>query len=221
VLHRGGEHHIGAVVRARERLHAGGIAHEEGARPRGAAIGGTVDAAILALRVEIPLRGDEHRAVVARIDEDGRDLFRGAEPHVRPRAAGVDRFVDAVALIDRAAGDLIAGADPNDIRIRRRDGDGADRGNAGDAVEHRIPDFARARGLPDAGRRRAHVECAGFANGARRSGDASATEGADAAPDETVEHVGRDGRGSQYGEGGESEERTKLEHEFNSGEKRD
>jgi hypothetical protein len=36
-----------------------------------------------------------------------------------------------------------------------------------------------------------------------------------------MEHVGRDGRGSQYGEGGESEERTKLEHEFNSGEKRD
>jgi hypothetical protein len=46
---------------------------------------------------------------------------------VRPRLAGVGRLVDAVARHDVAADARLAHADVDEVRVRLRDGDRADR----------------------------------------------------------------------------------------------
>ena len=64
---------------------------------------------------------------IGRVDHDARDVMRVAQPHVRPRLAGILRLVDAVARVRAARAARVAGSDPDDPGIRRRDGDGADR----------------------------------------------------------------------------------------------
>ena len=73
--------------------------------------------------MNVALRRDEHEIRIAHADEHRRNLLRRVEPDVSPCAARVVRPVDAVALVDRPAGDDVAGARVDDVRVRRRDFD--------------------------------------------------------------------------------------------------
>ena len=59
--------------------------------------------------------------------ENLRHVVRFGQSHVRPRAAGVDRFVDAVAGVRAARLVGLARAHPDDVRGRRRNRHGANR----------------------------------------------------------------------------------------------
>ena len=74
----------------------------------------------------IALRCHEEDVGVARIDDNGRNLFACGEARGLPRLTGVGGLVESVAFIHGTAGDLIAGADVNDVRVGRRHLDGAD-----------------------------------------------------------------------------------------------
>src|ERR1019366_3071393 len=65
-----------------------------------------------------------------------------------------------------------------------------------DRVEHRVPRFTGARGLPDAARRKSGVKSAALTDNAGDRGDPAAAERADVSPDESGEEIGPDGRGA-------------------------
>jgi hypothetical protein len=87
------------------------------------------------------------------MNDDPRDVVRVRQAHGLPGRAAVDRLEDALAGIRRARIGLLAGADPDDLRIRRRDGDGSYGGHfdrvgdvlPGDAVVDRLPQAAGSR----------------------------------------------------------------------------
>ena len=83
-----------------------------------AAVGRLVEAALAAGGPERSLRGDVDDVRVARIDDDLGDVLGLLEAHVRPALAAVEAAVDAVAVADVAAADVLAGADPDDVRGR-------------------------------------------------------------------------------------------------------
>src|SRR5205823_3427662 len=92
-----------------------------------AAIGGAENAALGVRSVRVAEDGDEEAVRIVRVDGDGRDLLAIAQTEVRPRRAGVGGLVDAVAGGEVGALQPFAAADVEDVRIRRRDGDRADR----------------------------------------------------------------------------------------------
>ena len=61
------------------------------------------------------------------MNDDARDVVRIGQAHELPGGAAVDRFEEALARIRGARIGLLAGAEPDDLRVRRRDGDRADR----------------------------------------------------------------------------------------------
>ena len=76
---------------------------------------------------------------------------------MRPRLAAVAAAVDAVAERRVVARVLLAGADVDDVGIRRRQRDLADRQHVL-VVEDRLPGRAAVDGLPDAAVGAGHVE---------------------------------------------------------------
>src|ERR1044071_9328001 len=145
--------------------------------------------------MDVTLRGDSHDVGVLRVDEHRWDLFRVVEAEVLPRAAGVGGFVDAIALSDPPAGDQVAHADVDDVRVGRGHGDGADRRGFFDRVEDGVPGLAGARRFPDPAHGEADVEDSELArsDGAGHGGHASGAEGTEVAPGEAVEERGVDG----------------------------
>ena len=117
VLHGGSEDHGRHVVRASELLHAGAVVHEQRARPCGTAVGGAEHAARFTLLVHVALCGHEHCTSVSGVNEHRGNLFCGIESDVLPRASGISGLVDAVALVDGAAGGHVARADVHDVRL--------------------------------------------------------------------------------------------------------
>src|ERR1035441_1106839 len=99
-----------------------------------------------------------------------------------PVRAGVDRFPDAVADVDRFlhAAD-VAGAHINDVGVGARDGDGADGFLVG-VVEDGFPGVAAACAFPDAASGCAEVIGGGVAGDAGDGGDTSGAEGTDLPP---------------------------------------
>ena len=63
---------------------------------------------------------------IRRMNDDARDVVGVRKTHQLPCLAGVDRLEDAFARVRRARVRLIAGAHPDDVRVRGREGDGAD-----------------------------------------------------------------------------------------------
>ena len=125
--------------------------------PRGAAVHRPKHAAFLVLRVEVAHRGDVHDVGIRRMDRDARDVVRVLEAHVLPRLARVRRLVDAVARIRAARREGVARADPDDVRVRGRYGDVANRELAL-PVEHRLERRAVVGRLPHASGPERHVE---------------------------------------------------------------
>ena len=116
---------------------------------RRSAVGRAVDAALRVRAVRMAEHRDEETVRVAGIDEDRADLPAVAQAEVLPRPPAVGRFVDAVA--DREVRPLqsLAAADVDDVRVRRRDRERADRLRRL-LVEDRRPGAAGVVGLPDA-----------------------------------------------------------------------
>ena len=124
---------------------------------------------------------------ILRVDGDPADLSRVGEADVLPRAAGIDRLVDAVAVREVAAEAGLAHADVDHARVRRRDRDGADRAGLHVAVGDRAPGDAAIVGLPDAAAGGAHVVDVRLTGNAGHRGDAAAAVRTDAAPAERLE----------------------------------
>jgi hypothetical protein len=136
-------------------------------------------------------RRDEDDVGVGGMDPDLRDHLRLDEPDVRPRLARVSRLVHAVALRDVAAQLALAHPDVDDVRVRWRDGDGADRGARELAVGDRGPGCAAVDRLPKSAAGRAEiifVRARRAAGGRNRS---AAPGGTDAAPVERAERLRR------------------------------
>ena len=125
--------------------------------------------------------GDEQPVRIARVDDDLRDLLAVAQAQMRPRRAGVGGLVDAVAGGEVRPLQAFAAADVDDVRIGRRDRDGADR-SGGLVVEDRRPRPAGVGRLPDAAVHGADVEHVGLRRNAGGGFRAAAAEGPDVAP---------------------------------------
>ena len=158
VSYRRREDHVRHVARARQLLDAGFVVHEQRSRPGASAVGAAIHAARVVLGVDVALRRDQDDVGVARVHYYRRDLPGALEPQMLPATPRVRGLVDTVSLVDRAPRDHVPGAGVDHVWIRWRDFDGADRRDGLHGIEHRIPRFARARGLPHAARRQLHVE---------------------------------------------------------------
>ena len=119
-------------------------------------------------------RGEDPIRIV-RIDGERRDLLAVAQAEVRPGAAGVGRSVDAVAHREVGALQPLAAADVDDVRIRRRHRDRADRLRRL-VVEDGLPGAPVVVGPPDAAVADADVEDIRM-RPARRPGPACARRG--------------------------------------------
>ena len=128
---------------------AGVVVDELDVVPGLAAVGRLVDAAFRVRAEEMAERRDVDRVGVLRIDDDARDRLRLFQPDVGEGLAAVGRLVDAVAERRGLAVVRLAGADVDDVRVARMDGDVADRGG-GVGVEHRLERHAVVLRLPHA-----------------------------------------------------------------------
>ena len=117
---------------------------------------------------------------------------------VLPRVGGL---VDAVAVGEIGPLQALAAADVDDVRVGRRDGEGAD-GAGRLVVEDRLPGAAVVGGLPDAAVVDADVEDVGLAGHAGGADGAAAAERADHAPAQAG--VERRGEGLRGGAGHEA-----------------
>ena len=124
---------------------------DQALRPRLAAVGGLIQAALAAALPQRPRRRDVDHVGIARVHHDARDVLGSLQPHVAPGPAAVFALVDAVAVGDAALIVVLAGAHPDDRRILGIDRDVADRIRAV-VVEYRRPGGAVVVGQPDAAR---------------------------------------------------------------------
>ncbi len=96
-----------------------------------------VDAAIRVRAEQMAGHRDVHRLRTFRIDHDARDRLRLLQPDVRKRLSTVRRLINAVAKRRGLPIVGLAGADVDDVRVGRVDGDVADRRGAV-MLEHRL-----------------------------------------------------------------------------------
>src|SRR5205823_8268951 len=152
--------------------------------PRLAAVGAAIDA--LAAVPRIALRRGEHEIRILRVDHDLVDLDRVLEANMRPRLAGIDRFVHAVA--ERTL-HRVASAGIHNVGIGRRHLYRADAVDVRELIENRRPRHARASGLPNAAGGRPDVKHARLTDRAGDGRDAPTVKRADVAPAETGKEV--------------------------------
>src|SRR5207302_4551604 len=94
---------------------------------------------------------------VARVDQDLRDLLRVGEADRAPALASIGGAEHADALRDIRAHVGFAGAYIDDVRLGRRDRDGADGADV-NVIEDRLPRAASIVGAPNAAVDRAEIE---------------------------------------------------------------
>src|SRR5207248_9515053 len=136
----------------------GGIARiAQDQRPGLAAIGGAVDAALLAVAPELAGDAGVDEVGILRVYDHAGDAFGLGHAHVLPGLAAVGGLVDAVADRDGVARPGFAGAHPDGARIARVDGDGSDRLH-GLLVEDGFEGRPTVVRLPHAAARRADVD---------------------------------------------------------------
>src|SRR5262249_59003433 len=122
-----------------------------------AAVGRAEEPALLVGPVRMPEHRDEEPRRVARIDRDLGDLLPLAQAEVAPGSSRVGGLVDAVADGEIGPLQALAAADVDQVGVRRRYGDRADRGG-GLVVEDRRPRPAVVVAAEDAAVDRADVE---------------------------------------------------------------
>jgi len=91
--------------------------------PGASAIGRPEQSAVAAGSPKRASRCHENDLGIRRIDDHAPDVLGRLEAHVRPRFSAVLRLVDAVAPRCAALIVRLAGADPDDVGIARRDRD--------------------------------------------------------------------------------------------------
>src|SRR6187399_3582724 len=138
--------------------------------------------------IDVAERGDVDQCGVARMDDDLADLTGGLEPDAAPGLPRVGRLEHPVAKRDRVAHVSLAGADVDDVGIRRRHCDRADGRDAG-AVEDRRPGPAGVDRLPYAATDRPGVERVRLADDPRHRVDAAGAERTDVPPAPLLEHT--------------------------------
>ena len=142
-----------------------------------------VDAAIGIGVIDMAESGDVNAIGVGRVDHNASDLARGFEADMGPGLARVGGFEHADAIGVLAADIGLAGADVDDVRIRRGHGDGADRADRNALIGDGIPRAAGVFGLPHAAADGAEIEGVGLIGVAGDGIRASAAHGTDVAPD--------------------------------------
>src|SRR3989440_2532423 len=115
--------------------------------PALATVAAAVDATLIVGAKHVPERRHEYDIGVSRMDNDRANVARVAQTDMLPSLAGVERFVDTVAVCEVAARTGLAGAHIDDIVIGVGDCDGA---NGCDLllVEHRLPGDTGIGALP-------------------------------------------------------------------------
>src|SRR5215831_2587224 len=131
-------------------------------------------------------RGDVDDVGVGRMDLHAADLAGVSQADVRPCLARVGRFVDAVTGREIATQASLAHPDVDDVRIRLRDGHGADRAGVKVSVRHVVPRQAGILCLPDTAAGRAHVVDERLRGDAGDSGDTPAAEWTDVPPSQRI-----------------------------------
>ena len=179
-----GEHRRGIVGIGRELDRAAQRVLVEHLRPGAPAVGRAEHAALFVRAIDMALCGDQHHIGVARIDHDARDVPGVVEPRVRPGPAGVGGLPHAVAERCVLARGGLAGADVDDVRVRGRYRDGANRPERARAVEDRRPHVAAVGGLPHPAQGGADVVGFGRRRDTGDGGQAAAAKRADLAPGE-------------------------------------
>src|SRR5262249_20718413 len=119
-----------------------------------AAVAGLVQAALPVRPPEAAQGGHIGDVRVFRVDGDAADVARLLDAEVLPGLAAVGGAIGPVAPGDAVARVALAGADPDDVRVGRGHGDGADAQGRlvvedrrpGGAVVGRLPDAAGGRG---------------------------------------------------------------------------
>jgi len=158
---------------------AGLFVLEKRSHPGLAAVGGFVNAAFRFVGRDtqdgMSERAHDDNVRIAWIDDHGRNVMRIVEADVRPREACVGGFVHPVAF------GLLAGADVNDVGIRRRDCHRPNRGYAL-AIEDGSPHGAAIGGFPSTAAGRAHVIDGCVAGNACDGGNAAAAVRSDHPP---------------------------------------
>src|SRR6185437_4811930 len=181
----------------------GVVVDEEDLGPVLAAVGGLVDAALGVGGEQMAEGGGVHDVGILRVHNDPTDDVGRAQADEAPVLAAVGGLVHAAAGEDGVAGRGVAGADVEDLRIRGRHRHGADAAGLEVAVGEVAPVVAVVGRLPDAAAGGSHVENVGLVGNAGHGGDASAGEGADAAP---VQGAG--GRGLRRHRGGNGQQKS-------------
>ncbi len=133
---------------------------------------------------------------ILRIDDDAADLPRVVQADVLPGLSAVGGFVDSVARAESGANVGFAGAGIDDVGIRRRNFQCADRGD-GLPIEYRLPGHAGVDRLPDAAVDRAEVKRGSVARHAGDCNGAAAAKRADQSPLQPAEELRRNCLGGQ------------------------
>src|SRR6185369_16705737 len=153
--------------------YAGVFVDKQRLRPRLAAIGCLVDSAFAIWPPQVADYRDVNDVWIARVDNDPANMLRIPEPHVLPGLAAVERTIDTVAPRRTLSIIRLAGTDPDDIRVRGRYADVADRRRSL-LVEDRLEGRAGVCGFPYAAGRGSYIEGRGVAVDNREVVDASA-----------------------------------------------
>src|SRR2546421_7734936 len=111
-------------------------------------------AALLLWAISVAQRARQDDVRILWINHDVTNTSCFLKPHQFPGLARVRRFVDALAHRDVTANPGFAGAGPDYIWIRWRDGQRADRGD-GLTIEDRFPMHSAVSRFPNTARRRA------------------------------------------------------------------
>src|SRR5205823_1937375 len=145
------------------------------------AVDGAEDPALLVWTIWMPEHGDEEAVGILRIDGDLRNLLALPKAKVLPAPPAVDGSVDPVSRGQVGPLQAFAAAHIDDVRVRKRDGDGADASRRL-IVEDWRPRPAVVYRPPDAAVDRAHVEDARARRHAGSGLRAPSAEGPDRAP---------------------------------------
>jgi len=145
------------------------------------AIDGLVEATLATARPQRALRSHVDDLRISWIDQDGTDVLGVLQAHVLPGLTAIETSVDAIAVADVSAADVLAGTDPDGIRIVRIERQTTD-GVRLLAVENGFPGRARVLGLPDSSTTDRDVPRGGLVGMKRHVGDATRHQGRPDAP---------------------------------------
>ncbi len=138
------------VRRVEQQIDRAGLrALEENLLPIAAAVSASKNTALVVSAGRIAECGDIDEVRVLGMDANARDGACRGESHVLPARARVRGSVHAVALHDVPAKLHFTHTHIDDVRMRRRDGYGADGGTIYLTVGHGPPAHATIRGLPE------------------------------------------------------------------------